>query len=497
VTNLFDQVGFDIRAVEAAAAVASAPKDKALTAFQLQAILLYASADTEMIPRGDVSEILQEIALRNDIAARAGGIGALQHILSEASHGRRALYRGGEVRREDFGRQTGTGHEQHPSEEPEIMWHGEVDPRESRPYLVQGLIPAVGTGLISGQWGTFKTFMLFYLSHCIMTGDLFLGCEIMRPGGVLLIVLEGNDEVAIRLQGVINDKGKLLGRAPFAWVETCPPLTDKNAAEVICNVAKRVAEELEVKFGLPLSLIGIDTMIAAAGYTKDGQENDAAAGQAVMNTLRQVARQAGCFVVGVDHFGKAVETGTRGSSAKEGAADVVLALLGDKSTSGEVKNTRLALRKSRGGANGQEFPFRPRNVKMGVDKFGKPVSTLVIDWDATVQAPAAAKADPRWSKSLRLLRQVLMNLLVDHGTDQRIHADGPVARTVNVETVRAEFYRSYLADGDSEAKKAAARRQAFNRAVNSARDEGVIGLRDFGTETVIWLATREAVTPGA
>jgi hypothetical protein len=90
-----------------------------------------------------------------------------------------------------------------------------------------------------------------------------------------------------------------------------------------------------------------------------------------------------------------------------------------------------------------------------------------------------------------------MNLLVDHGTDQRIHADGPVARTVNVETVRAEFYRSYLADGDSEAKKAAARRQAFNRAVNSARDEGVIGLRDFGTETVIWLATREAVTPGA
>jgi hypothetical protein len=237
-------------------------------------------------------------------------------------------------------------------------------------------------------------------------------------------------------------------------------------------------------------------MIAAAGYAKDGQENDAAAGQAVMNTLRQVAREAGCFVMGVDHFGKAVETGTRGSSAKEGAADVVLALLGDKSTNGEVKNTRLALRKSRGGANGQEFPFRPCVVDMGIDSHGKPMSTLVIEWGATADAPAAAKADPRWSKSLRLLRQVLMNLLVDQGTEQRIHADGPIVRTVNIEIVRAEFYRCYLADGDTETKKAAAKRQAFNRAVNHSHVQGLIGLRDFGTETVIWLATQEAANPG-
>ena len=79
-----------------------------------------------------------------------------------------------------------------------------------------------------------------------------------------------------------------------------------------------------------------------------------------MNTLRQVAGRGGCFVLAVDHFGKAIETGTRGSSAKEGSADVVLALLGDKSVSGEVTNTRLALRKRRGGANGQESRSGPR-----------------------------------------------------------------------------------------------------------------------------------------
>jgi hypothetical protein len=157
----------------------------------------------------------------------------------------------------------------------------------------------------------------------------------------------------------------------------------------------------------------------------------------------------------------------------------------------------LALRKRRGGANGQEFPFRPRVVDMGVDRYGKPASTLVIDWGATSQAPTTAKPDPRWSKSLRLLRQVLMNLLADDGTEQRIHADGPVVRTVNIETVRAKFYRCYLADGDTAAKKAAARQKAFKRAIEDAHGRSVIGLCDLGAETVVWLATREMPGPEA
>jgi hypothetical protein len=131
-------------------------------------------------------------------------------------------------------------------------------------------------------------------------------------------------------------------------------------------------------------------------------------------------------------------------------------------------------------------------VDMGLDSHGKPMSTLVIDWGAAADAPTAAKTDPRWSKSLRLLRQVLMNLLVDQGTDQRIHADGPMVRTVNIETVRAEFYRCYLADGDTAAKKAAARQKAFKRAIEHAQAQGVIGLRDLGIETAAWLATQES-----
>ena len=39
----------------------------------------------------------------------------------------------------------------------EIHWHGDVDPLESRPQLINKVLPEVGCGLISGQWGTYKT----------------------------------------------------------------------------------------------------------------------------------------------------------------------------------------------------------------------------------------------------------------------------------------------------------------------------------------------------
>jgi len=141
--------------------------------------------------------------------------------------------------------------------------------------------------------GHVKTFGAFDLALSCMSGTPWLGYEIMRRGGVLFIALEGSAEVAIRLQGVIEDRSKIEGPAPFAWIETCPPLIGKNAADEICKLAKAIAKALKERFGVPLVLIIIDTIIAAAGYTRDGQDNDAATGQAVMNTTPSRRRAHG------------------------------------------------------------------------------------------------------------------------------------------------------------------------------------------------------------
>jgi hypothetical protein len=61
-------------------------------------------------------------------------------------------------------------------------------------------------------------------------------------------------------------------------------------------------------------------------------------------------------------------------------------------------------------------------------------------------------------------------------------------RAVNLELVRAEFYKSYPATGDEKAKNDT-RRQALHRALKDAIGRGLIASRDIGSITYVWMAT--------
>ncbi len=215
----------------------------------------------------------------------------------------------------------------------------------------------------------------------------------------------------------------------FAWRDNCPPLTTDNAAEDICKLLRQA--EIEQRYQMPLALIIVDTMIAAAAYAGTGDDNDSAATQKVMTTLANASPQTGAFVMGIDHFKKIVDTGTRGSSAKEGGADTVLAALADRDLAGTVKNSRLAVRKQRDGISGLEIPLTAQTVETGRDEDNYLITAVVIDW-STPQQPAAASTGPKWSKALQLLRRVMMTILADAGQDRQPFDDLTV-RAVDVE----------------------------------------------------------------
>jgi AAA domain-containing protein/bifunctional DNA primase/polymerase-like protein len=378
-----------------------------------------------------------------------------------------------------------------PKQEPQILplrWHGEKDPLDDRTWAVENLIPEVGTGIISGQWGTLKTFVALELAHCIMTPRSFIGFDIARPGGVLMLALEGQSEVAIRFQAVLEKKGgKYLDGAPFVWTEVSPPLTDPKTADVIIATAKAVASRLKERFDLPLTLILIDSLIAGAGYRKEGQDNDAALTNTIMANMAKVSRAIGCFTFVIDHFGKDTNVGTRGSSVKEGDADVIFACLGDRSEAGQVTNSRLALRKRRSGPNGEEFPFHGVVVEMGLNpKTGKMETTLVVNWEETGQARTPKKDDWGRSKGVKILRRTIMNLLVDCGEQIKPWSDGPAVRALKVKLVESEFHKAYLTTGDTEEAKKHAKRMAFQRAINSTGDKVVT--REVGGIDYIWLS---------
>jgi hypothetical protein len=64
--------------------------------------------------------------------------------------------------------------------------------------------------------------------------------------------------------------------------------------------------------------------------------------------------------------------------------------------------------------------------------------------------------------------------------------------------VRAEFYKSYPAEGD-EGGKQDTRRKAFTRAIKDAQAKGLIGVRDIGPDiaavTYVWPATPQEAQP--
>jgi AAA domain len=380
------------------------------------------------------------------------------------------------------------------SELPPMYAHGDPDPRPLKNWLVKGLIPACGHGLLSGQWGTYKSFVALELATTLMTAQPFLGGMIKRQCGVLFLAAEGADEMRLRLNAAVREKCGDMPRAPFRWYETAPVLLHKGAVEKLVAMARQAEASLIAEFGLPLGLIIIDTIVVSAGYPQPGAESDPAVTQTVMNVLKEVAQQLNCFVLGVDHYGKDVAAGTRGSSAKEASADLVLACLGDREQSGSVTNTRLAVRKCRGGPQGQEFYFAVRRVEDPVpDEDGDPITTLVIDWVVT-PAAAATPQDP-WAKPKRQdqrtaalrLKRVLMAILAEQGVELSIPPDGPIVRMVDQKFVRKAFYACTPTDEGTPERKGHFRRQKFLRALDWAEDEQLIAVTEINGVTYLRL----------
>jgi hypothetical protein len=299
-------------------------------------------------------------------------------------------------------------------------------------------------------------------------------------------------------------------RAPFRWYETAPLLLQKGSAETLIAMARQAEQSLQDEFGLPLGLVMIDTIAACAGFTKAGEENDNAVGQAIMNVLKAVAQALNCFVLGVDHFGKNLHAGTRGAFSKESAGDVVLACLGDKELSGTVTDTRLAVRKHRGGRQGQEYAFTLREVEAPEpDEDGDPITTMVVDWQPAGAPGAPGGAPPRpdpWVEGchredqrvgMSRLKRVLMDALAEYGVDQEIPSplrvptspppigdgsgDAPVVRMVDQETVREVFYLCTPEDPRQ------TQYNRFTRARDRAEQRGLIQAGNIDGVTFLWL----------
>ena len=231
-----------------------------------------------------------------------------------------------------------------------------------------------------------------------MVGGEFAGKPVKRTGGVLWFAAEGENEIEMRIQAAVAARGgNAADRQPFArQAGSVPCLAEAGAIARLRALAKQAAERLKQNFNCELALIVVDTLAAAAGFD---DENSAAETQKVMNMLAALARETQALVLLIDHYGKVIETGVRGSSAKSAANDAVLACLGDRDqATGVMSNRKMAVTKLRAGPVGRVVPFELEKTDDG--------STCVVRWRPD-EPELTAEKGKRWPKALIIFKRAL------------------------------------------------------------------------------------------
>lgn len=257
-----------------------------------------------------------------------------------------------------------------------VRFLSDVDAAVRPSWLLKGWLPKQGVVLLAGQSRIGKTFLSLELAGALATGGSFFGRAVRERVGVLILAAEGGGTIAPRLEALrLHRLGGIdAATLPIAWAE----ISDANEIGAIVAAA---AVEMRERFGLRLGLVAVDTVAAAFGV----DENDAQLATSAMKALGRLASDADVLVVAVAHYGKSDGAGVRGSSAWTASADVILAATGEISeTTGEVKDRKLALTKSRYAETGPISDFDLRSVNLGLDEDGDPISAAVIATVSTV-----------------------------------------------------------------------------------------------------------------
>jgi hypothetical protein len=360
-----------------------------------------------------------------------------------------------------------------------LIWYGNVPPTTPS-YVVTEMLPETGVAILGGQFGAAKTFVGADLAAAVIVGGAFAGKSVKRTGGVMWLAAEGETEIETRVHAAIEARGgDATQRQPFARQSgPVPCLSDKDALERLKALATQAAQHLQANFDRHLALIVIDTLSAAAGFD---DENSAAETQKVMTAIATLARETKTLAVLIDHYGKLMDTGVRGSSAKSASADAILACLGDRDqATGATSNRRVAITKLRRGPTGRIIPFKLAQTANGL--------TCTVIWQADLD-PSAAPKRKAWPKTLIVFKRALDEALDAAGKMTIPRAGMPEVKAVDRETVRAEFRRLYPA-ASSEKNDTKAKNAAFGRAVKDAIERELMSSLNVGpdlAQTIFWV----------
>lgn len=237
-------------------------------------------------------------------------------------------------------------------------------------WLLKEWIPAEGVMLLAGQSRIGKTFLAIELAGALATRGSFFGRSVRERVGVLILAAEGSGTIPSRLEGL-----RLHRLAGMDAAEMAIMFAEIGDPQDIGGLVAEAAQVMPDLFGVRLGVVIVDTLSAAYGFDPQDQQT----GTVVLGGLDKLSKDAGILVIGTMHYGKDARAGVLGATSWTGRADVILAATGEISEiTGEVKDRKLALTKSRYTETGLISAYDLQSVNIGADDDGDPLNVAIV-----------------------------------------------------------------------------------------------------------------------
>jgi phage/plasmid primase-like uncharacterized protein/KaiC/GvpD/RAD55 family RecA-like ATPase len=240
-------------------------------------------------------------------------------------------------------------------------------------FIIDGLIPDYGLGMLHGQSGHGKTFLNLDLAYHIATNMDWHGKK-TKGGNVVYLAGEGHHSLKFRLIGLKQKYGQSLkGKMHISKAGCNLNMLDgyEKARIAIKKVIEKTNESPKVIF--------VDTLHRFL----EGDENSSKDAKTMIDACDKLKYEFGCTVILVHHTGLNADDRARGSSSWKGAMDFEY----------NIKKSGNALtfycKKMKDSEEHKPIVFNLKCVDLiGINhETGKPVTTLLLELAENQEPP--------------------------------------------------------------------------------------------------------------
>jgi AAA domain/Bifunctional DNA primase/polymerase, N-terminal/Primase C terminal 2 (PriCT-2) len=256
--------------------------------------------------------------------------------------------------------------------------------RQPLKWYVPRMLPACEITMVYGASGSGKSFFVYDLIAAIAQGREWRGRK-TKMARVARIVAEGSAGDTNRVRAYASMNGGAL-----------PGLIECHARVDLRSDGDYIEIGRQIELAGGADIVVVDTLTAAAPSADQNSQMDMGI---VIDHCRAIRAATGAMIFWIHHSGKDPSKGSRGSSAIPAAVDCEIEI-----TVLPNGNRQADVTKLRDGESGEVFPFVLRQVHLGTDDDGEPITSCVVDHlpgdslhrNAPVRKPSGANQRIVW-----------------------------------------------------------------------------------------------------